>query len=71
MQKAKSTYGNFTPGHGNADLAKKKGELVGIMLTWEYHLQMFMRLGGGYGGREEGQMKENRIKLSTIVVNTE
>ena len=63
--------GNFAPSHGNADLAKKKGELVGIMLIWEYHLRMFMRLGDGHGGREEGQMKENRIKSSTIVVNTE
>ena len=63
---------NFAPSHGNADLAKKKkGELVGIMLIWEYHLWMFMRLGGGHGGGEEGQMKENRIKSSTIVVNTE
>ena len=41
------------------------------MLIWEYYLWMFMRLGGGHGGRKEGQMKENRIKSSTIVVNTE
>ena len=52
-------------------LKKKKEELVGIMLIWEYHLRTFMRLGGGHGGREEGQTKENRIKLSAIVVNTE